>query len=63
MSTKNIWKGAAVAALMMIGGFGLTSYDTPSEGQVEIGDPFPMSQHSMTNIDGSETFFTTGTQG
>jgi thioredoxin-related protein len=58
MTTINIFKGAAIATVMMIAGLSLTSWDAPkpSEGQVEIGDPFPMSQHAMMNIDGSETF-------
>ena len=58
MMTRNILKGAAIAAVLMISGFALTSWDTPtpSVGQVEIGDPFPMSQHPMMNIDGSQTF-------
>lgn len=43
----------AMAAIMVSG---LVSWITPAATQVEIGDPVPMFQHEMVDVNGNSTF-------
>jgi hypothetical protein len=55
-SRKSLIKNALSFALIALVTIGLTSWNPPSGVQVEIGDPVPLFQKEMVDINGAPTF-------